>query len=273
MNNPEIMNPRPNSVLTALLVGWLWIAVVSFKPLTLWCIGANFYAWLPLALLFSIPLVAKGWRSGRIALNVILPVALLYGGIKLLRVIDSMLPQTLILFLFRFSLELLPLLIVLICINHHSATAWFNPGSATRAGLFHASSPFMSSKLGLLVSRLKLDVYFKEVILGLCFAAVWVLMLGVAMVCASAICWPILFFVGACIEKPAEVGFFGVAAFYAMVVACLSILLAGLPAGFYIVTKDEARKAVYRKYFRRMIYGGLGVLIALILVMVIALIA
>jgi hypothetical protein len=183
-----------------------------------------------------------------------------------------MLPQTLILFLFRFSLELLPLLIVLICINHHSATAWFNPGSATRAGLFHASSPFMSSKLGLLVSRLKLDVYFKEVILGLCFAAVWVLMLGVAMVCASAICWPILFFIGACIEKPAEVGFFGVAGFYAMVVACLSILFAGLPAGLYIVTKDDTRKSVYRKYFRRMIYGGLGVLIALmIMVIVIAL--
>lgn len=112
------------------------------------------------------------------------------------------------------------------------------------------------------------SVRIKEVILGLCFAAVWFLMLGVAMAGASVICWPILFFIGACIEKPAEVGFFGVAAFYVMVVACLSILFAGLPRGLYIFTKDDTRKSIYRKYFRRMIFGGLGVLIALIVMLI-----
>jgi hypothetical protein len=112
------------------------------------------------------------------------------------------------------------------------------------------------------------SIRIKEVILGLCFAAVWFLMLGVAMAGALAICWPILFIIAACIEKPAEVGFFGVAAFYVMVVACLSILFAGLPRGLYIFTKDDTRKSIYRKYFRRMIFGGLGVLIALIALIV-----
>lgn len=112
------------------------------------------------------------------------------------------------------------------------------------------------------------SVSIKEVILGLCLAAVWLLMLGVALTLFLVICWPILFFIGACIEKPAEVGFFGVAAFYAMVVACLSILFAGLPGGLYIVTKDDVRKSVYREYFRRMIFGGLGVLIALMIILI-----
>ncbi len=113
------------------------------------------------------------------------------------------------------------------------------------------------------------SVRIKEVILGLCLAAVWLLMLGVAMGCALAICWPILLFMSACIEKPAEVGFVGVAVFYAMVVACLSILFAGLPGGLYIVTKDDTRKSVYREYFRRMIFGGLGVLLALMIILIV----
>jgi len=113
------------------------------------------------------------------------------------------------------------------------------------------------------------SVRIKEVILGLCLAAVWLLMLGVAMTLALVICWPISLFIGACIEKPADVGFVGVAVSYAMVVACLSILFAGLPGGLYIVTKDDVRKSVYREYFRRMFFGGLGVLIALMIISII----
>ena len=113
------------------------------------------------------------------------------------------------------------------------------------------------------------SVRIKEVILGLCLAAVWLLMLGGAMTLFLVICWPISLYIGFCIAKPAEVGFVGVAACYAMVVACLSILFAGLPGGLYIVTKDDTRKSVYHKYFRRMIFGGLGVLIALMIISII----
>jgi hypothetical protein len=94
-------------------------------------------------------------------------------------------------------------------------------------------------------------------------------MLGGAMTLFLVICWPISLYIGFCIAKPAEVGFVGVAACYAMVVACLSILFAGLPGGLYIVTKDDTRKSVYHKYFRRMIFGGLGVLIALMIISII----
>lgn len=250
MQNPEITKCRPRSVRVTLWAGWIWFAVFFFNPATLMNLGSNFlFIWLPSVVLFAIPLtlVAKGSNYGRVALNIILPATLLFLGFNLLRTIDSMLPQTLLRFLLMFCLFWLPVFVVLICINLHSAREWFYAGSASRHRIL-------------------------EVILGLCIALVWSLMFGVAMVCTTSIFWPIQFFIGACIQKPASVGFYGIIAFYAMVVGCLSILIAGLPAGLYIVTEDVARKAVYRKYFWRMIYWGLGVMALVILIAVIAIV-
>ncbi len=129
MNNPEIMNPRPRPIRIALWVGWLWFALVFFNPGTLTNMGRNFFAWLPLALLFSIPLilVAKGLRSGLIALNLIIPVALLLVGYNLLGLLWVITPMTLILFPFMVCFVWFPLLVVLICINRQSAREYFSP--------------------------------------------------------------------------------------------------------------------------------------------------
>lgn len=129
MNNPEVMIARPRSIRIALWVGWLWFALVFFNPGTLTNMGRNFFAWLPLALLFSIPLilVAKGMRSGLIALNLIIPVALLLVGYNLLGLLWVITPMTLILFPFMVCFVWFPLLVVLICINRQSAREWFQP--------------------------------------------------------------------------------------------------------------------------------------------------
>ena len=130
MNNPEIMNPRPRPIRIALWVGWLWFALVFFNPGTLTNMGRIFFAWLPLALLFSIPLilVAKGLRGGRIALNLILPIVLAFVGFNLLRLLEVFTPMTFILFPFMVCFVWFPLLVVLICINRQSAREWFQPG-------------------------------------------------------------------------------------------------------------------------------------------------
>ena len=138
MNNPEIMNPRPRSIRIALWVGWLWFALVFFNPGTLTNMGRNFIIWLPFALLFSIPLVlvAKGSGSGRMALNLIIPVALLLVGYNLLALLYVITPMTLILFPFMLCFVWVPLLVVLICINRQSAREWFHSGqTATPAVL------------------------------------------------------------------------------------------------------------------------------------------
>jgi hypothetical protein len=91
--------------------------------------GRHFFIWLPFALLFSIPLVlvAKGRRSGRIALNLILPVVLAFVGFKLLRLLEVFTPMTFILFPFMVCFVWVPLLVVLICINRQSAREYFSP--------------------------------------------------------------------------------------------------------------------------------------------------
>ena len=129
MNNPEIMNPRPRSIRIALWVGWLWFALVFFNPGTLMNMGRNFFIWLPFALLFSIPLVlvAKGRRSGRMALNLILPISLLLVGYNLLGLLWVFTPMNFILFPFMVCFVWFPLLVVLICINRQSAREYFSP--------------------------------------------------------------------------------------------------------------------------------------------------
>jgi len=144
-------------------------------------LGSGFlFIWLPSMTLFAIllTLVAKGSNYARVALNIVLPVALLFLGFNLLQTVDSMLPQTLLRFLFMVSLFWLPLFIVLICVNHQSAAVWFDPA------------------LSSLNSRPKLGLNLKEVILGLLFAAVWAFMLGVLMMSAIAIFWPFLIIIG-----------------------------------------------------------------------------
>jgi hypothetical protein len=130
MKDPEILNPRPRSIRIALWVGWLWFALVFFNPGTLTNMGRNFFIWLPFALLFSIPLVlvAKGRRSGRMALNLILPIALLLVGYNLLGLLWVITPMTFILFPFMVCFVWFPLLVVLICINRQSAREWFQSG-------------------------------------------------------------------------------------------------------------------------------------------------
>ncbi len=129
MNDSETPNPRPRSIRIALWVGWLWFALVFFNPGTLTNMGRNFFAWLPLALLFSIPLilVAKGLRGGRIALNLILPIVLAFVGFNLLRLLEVFTPMTFILFPFMVCFVWFPLLVVLICINRQSAREYFSP--------------------------------------------------------------------------------------------------------------------------------------------------
>jgi uncharacterized membrane protein YhaH (DUF805 family) len=129
MNDPEIMNPRPRSIRIAFWVGWLWFALVFFNPGTLKNIERNFLTWLLSALLFSIPLilVASRRNAGRIALNLILPVALAFGGFNLLRLLDVFTPMTFILFPFMVCFVWFPLLVVLICINRQSAREYFSP--------------------------------------------------------------------------------------------------------------------------------------------------
>ena len=58
--------------------------------------------------------------------------------------------------------------------------------------------------------------------------------------------------------------------FYTLGVGCLATLLAGIPAGLYIATEDETRKAVYRQYFIGMTRWGLGVMALVILIAEIA---
>jgi hypothetical protein len=132
MNDPAIMNPRPRSIRIALWVGWLWFALVFFNPGTLTNMGRIFFIWLPFALLFSIPLVlvAKGRRSGRMALNLILPIALLLVGYNLLVLQWFITRMGLILFPFMVCFVCFvwfPLLVVLICINRQSAREYFSP--------------------------------------------------------------------------------------------------------------------------------------------------
>jgi hypothetical protein len=129
MKDHEILNPRPRSIHIALWVGWLWFALVFFNPGTLTNMGRNFFIWLPFALLFSIPLVlvAKGRRGGRMALNLILPIALLLVGYNLLGLLWVFTPMTFILFPFMVCFVWFPLLVVLICINRQSAREYFSP--------------------------------------------------------------------------------------------------------------------------------------------------
>lgn len=129
MNDLENMNPRPSSVRIALWVGWLWFALVFFNPGTLMNIERNFLTWLPCALLFSIPLilVARRRNAGRIALNLILPVALAFGGFNLLRLLEVFTPMTFIVFPFMVCFVWFPLLVVLISINRQSAREYFSP--------------------------------------------------------------------------------------------------------------------------------------------------
>jgi len=138
MKDPEITNPRPRPIRIALWVGWLWFALVFFNPGTIKNIERNFIYWLPLTLLFSIPLVlvAKGSGSGRMALNLIIPIALLLVGYNLLGLLYVITPMTLILFPFMLCFVWFPLLVVLICINRRSAREWFHSGqTATPAVL------------------------------------------------------------------------------------------------------------------------------------------
>ena len=138
MKDPEITNPRPRPIRIALWVGWLWFALVFFNPGTIKNIERNFIYWLPLTLLFSIPLVlvAKGSGSGRMALNLIIPIALLLVGYNLLGLLYVITPMTLILFPFMLCFVWFPLLVVLICINRQSAREWFHSGqTATPAVL------------------------------------------------------------------------------------------------------------------------------------------
>lgn len=124
------MIPRPRSIRIALWVGWLWFALVFFNPGTIMNMGRNFQYWLPCVFLFAIPLklIADGRNGGRVALNVILPVALAFGGFNLLRLLEVFTPMTFILFPFMVCFVWFPLLVVLICINRQSAREWFQPG-------------------------------------------------------------------------------------------------------------------------------------------------
>lgn len=138
MKDPEITNPRPLPIRIALVVGWLWFALVFFNPGTIRNIEENFFLWLPFALLFSIPLVlvAKGLGSGRMALNLIIPVTLLWGGYNLLGLLYVITPMTLILLPLMLCFVWVPLFVVLICINRQSAREWFHSGqTATPAVL------------------------------------------------------------------------------------------------------------------------------------------
>ena len=121
---------RPRSIRVALWVGWLWFALFFFNPGTILNMGRNFLLWLPCALLFGIPLklIAEGKNGGRIALNVILPIVLLFTGFNILRLMEVLLPDTVFLFLFMGCLVWLPLLVVLICVNRQSAREWFQSG-------------------------------------------------------------------------------------------------------------------------------------------------
>ena len=205
-------------------------------------LGSGFlFIWLPSMTLFAIllKLVAKGSNYGRVALNIVLPTALLFLGFNLLQTVDSMLPQTLLRFLFMVSLFWLPLFIVLICVNHQSAAVWFDPA------------------LSSLNSRPKLGLNLKEVILGLLFAAVWAFMLGVLMMSATAIFRPFLIIIGNFIKNPSSQTFYANLFFYSMAAGCLTVLLAGFPGGLYVAAEDEVRKALYRKYFWMMICWGL----------------
>ena len=61
------------------------------------------------------------------ALNLILPIALLLVGYNLLGLLWVITPMTLILFPFMVCFVWFPLLVVLICINRQSAREYFSP--------------------------------------------------------------------------------------------------------------------------------------------------
>jgi hypothetical protein len=133
----------------------------------------------------------------------------------------------------------------------------------------------MFSTLRPLVSRFKLGVYFKEVFLGLFIATIWAAVIGVAMVCVATLCRPILFSILIGIRWGFDVPLDAflksssvplVLYFCTMGAGCLATLLAGIPAGLYIATEAETRKAVYRKYFIGMTCWGLSVMALVILI-------